>query len=634
VLSTVWPRQRRRGDVFAVLLGAGIGLLSWQNGPLTPRSGLDGSWQAALYLAAERHIQFGPDIDFTYGPLGFLAIPVLYDPLLGPLAWALDGAIHLALCVVIALEARHAARHWPVVILLTAAGGIATTLLSPLLALTCLAVWVAVRSLSASGRSPWAELGIAVAFGLMAGALFLVKLNDGFTIVLIGGATAVGLTRPVVTVPTFVAATAAGLVGGWLLSNQQLVDLPVFLSRATEIATGYSSAMSLPGRGPRWWLALAIATILLGDAIRRTTIDWRPVARAALALGIAGVWFADFRSGFVRHTPGPLFAILFIICGWLLAWRPVDRHRRIVAGAVLGAIALAAGQLEHVQFNAIERVSAAVDQLTTIVDADRRDATIIGARSALQAEYDIPTRMVAMIGTGSVHVAAVEAGVMWAYPNLRWSPLPVFQQYLAYTEDLDSLDADRLSSSSGPEFVLRGVPAPIDQRSDWYEAPKSAAALVCHYELAMASERWQLLRRSADRCSGVTFLGAVSVRPGGAFAVPAPARVDQVVLAHIHGVGVDTWSRLQTLLGEPAVWTIASDGAWQYRLIPGTAGGPLIVARSTDLGYADPFQPPASAAQLLITVGDWVGQPYTPQPNVKLEIEFEAMDVASTADHD
>jgi hypothetical protein len=41
--------------------------------PLQPDSALDGSWRYLLAIAQERHLVFGRDVIFTYGPLGWIS---------------------------------------------------------------------------------------------------------------------------------------------------------------------------------------------------------------------------------------------------------------------------------------------------------------------------------------------------------------------------------------------------------------------------------------------------------------------------------------------------------------------------------------------------------------------------------
>lgn len=59
-----------------VRIAAVVGLLTWPVISLAPEPRvLDPSWQAALHMSFRSGLHFGRDVIFTYGPLGFLALP-------------------------------------------------------------------------------------------------------------------------------------------------------------------------------------------------------------------------------------------------------------------------------------------------------------------------------------------------------------------------------------------------------------------------------------------------------------------------------------------------------------------------------------------------------------------------------
>src|ERR1700722_1958153 len=69
-------RLRRPATHFGPLLGT-IALVTWaclRFPQATINPSLDSSWMAVLIYAREKGLQFGRDIVFTYGPLGFISI--------------------------------------------------------------------------------------------------------------------------------------------------------------------------------------------------------------------------------------------------------------------------------------------------------------------------------------------------------------------------------------------------------------------------------------------------------------------------------------------------------------------------------------------------------------------------------
>src|SRR3989442_11285569 len=78
------PMPPPKGRIWRVLTStpALAVVLTWVAWPVSslahPRSFQTDSWPTALHLAAAHHFHWGSDIDYTYGPLGFLRFPVAY----------------------------------------------------------------------------------------------------------------------------------------------------------------------------------------------------------------------------------------------------------------------------------------------------------------------------------------------------------------------------------------------------------------------------------------------------------------------------------------------------------------------------------------------------------------------------
>ena len=65
----------------ALLAAALVTLASWPvTGDMHPRLDLDGAWEIGLRQALHDGLDYGPDVLFTYGPLGFLREPLLVVP--------------------------------------------------------------------------------------------------------------------------------------------------------------------------------------------------------------------------------------------------------------------------------------------------------------------------------------------------------------------------------------------------------------------------------------------------------------------------------------------------------------------------------------------------------------------------
>jgi hypothetical protein len=205
-----------------------------------------------------------------------------------------------------------------------------------------------------------------------------------------------------------------------------------------------------------------------------------------------------------------------------------------------------------------------------------------------------------------VHVDPYEASVAWAL-GLDWKPLPVFQDYLAFTSTLDAKNADALRSQAGPELILRRLdPNAIDSRLAAFNPPAANVQTLCNYKPELVRGEWMLLHKSPDRCGAEQPLGETKSRFGKVIQVPS-APPGSLVTASIHGVGVAGLERVRAQLfrAKPRFITLVpaagSTTSGTFRLVPGTAGDGLIMSAPNDADYPAPFTVAPGAGAFIVT---------------------------------
>jgi hypothetical protein len=266
-------------------------------------------------------------------------------------------------------------------------------------------------------------------------------------------------------------------------------------------------------------------------------------------------------------------------------------------------MALAAARVTRDAVNPIRSADAAVDQLRTVISPDRL-SHVHAERVNLRNVYGIDQRILDLVRGRTVHVHGHETSVAWAYPELRWKPLPAFQTYTVYTSRLDDRNA-RVLATDGPDFVLKGPDAPMDGRHFTLEAPETMLTMFCRYQPAATVGGWQLLRRRADRCGAPRRLGSVRTRIGEHFAVPHGSGRG-IVLMDLHELPTSAWERLRTLLfRRKDLYTIVN-GSAIFRVVPGTATGPTIVRIPDARDYPGIFALSVDATSIAF-FDDWSG---------------------------
>jgi hypothetical protein len=585
-----------------------IPILFWpfEDAPAVP--GVDLSWGVALHTAALEHLRWGSDIAFTYGPLGFLAVPTPYLGWTSALALLFCYAVYAAAAATVLWTALRHVPLW-VAVLVALGAGRAFILIPPFETLTILAfVW----SLEAVLRGPLGRWqAVATAAGLVVAVGLLGKLNVGLFMAAIVGLALTRITRPWWRGPLlFAAATGVVVVVGWLVIGQQAGDLPAFALSSLEFLRGYSDAMALDDL-PNSFLAVGLLFIVAVALAIAASYRWRtePIAGriTAAAIGLIyaiGLW----KSATVRvdvHLTVAAAAAMLVVAPLTTAAR-ADRVRLPLVAIAIASLFAYSHLLSIELPGPMESAGALASQAARALVPGNQVAALAQTRQDLAAGYALPDSVLAAVTGHSVHVDGWEAAVVVAYPEIKWDPLPIFQAYAAYTPALDETNAARLRADDGPDRILRedywfeGERWAVDHRNRWFESPAAVLETFCRYVEVAASERWQVLARTSRQCLPGEPVSVVTARAGEAIAVPTESRADRFLVARITGFAPGPIGRLRSLLWKGDQWFITVDDS-RYRLVPATAADGLLLAVPPSVVASPPFAFGAPARSLMVT---------------------------------
>jgi hypothetical protein len=596
--SSTWPYRAVLSTPF---LGIALAATTWPLNQIAPGGGPDFSWMAALFMAHSEGLRFGQDLFFTYGPLGFLEVPVLYDPGLWMLAFAYQLLVHVGLAISLLWVGR---RNLP----LPAALAVVYLALvcSPLSAAAVLLAFLWSFVVVVDERCPprlrrYALRGVA----LLSAVELLGKQNYGLTALalVLGAALCVPERRR--RVPEVLAITGLGYLLLWVASGQSISLLPEFVLRQKEIVSGYSSAMPTDILAHSWEIPGAIAAI----ALLLLSVAWGAwrtgsVARAGGLALAALLCFASFKQGFVRHSSGntPEFFAILVGAG-IVATSGLPRTAPRWTAALL-VVPLIAVLVAAVPGASISRTldpgphtDAFGHDLRALVSPAQRNRIVAQSRKWMTQGYGLDRGFRRAIGDRTIQIEPWEASAAWAY-GLNWKPLPTLQGYAAYTPALDELNASALRSDQGPELVLRhralepgqaGVDT-VDNRFPGWSSPAAMRELLCKYRAVRTNDRWQLLERAGDRCGPELPLAVLETETGVPIDVPAPPSPNEMVFARVSGLGVDGLEALRTLAFRAQERTASLDGGRDWRVVPATAGDGLILRVSPRLDFPAPFR--------------------------------------------
>lgn len=582
-----------------ILLAGVVSVLAWPISYSPVRPTTDGSWQVALHLAAGMGLRHGVDIVWTYGPLGFLGFPYPYLGATSALALVATIAIYLALIGTMLVEARRILPLWAA-LLVTLLVARLFVYLPPFEALQALIFVWCVDALA--DRALWPTPALAALGGVLAGASMLGKVNVGIFVVVMGAVTIASISRPWWrSLAIYVAVAAATGVGLWLAAGQHLADLGAYSSGVYQIITGYNEAMGGDPEPKRRWIFLALAAV--GAIVIwggwRSSRGWPRRRRIGLAVLGLVLGFAMWKTTVVRDHATYAFATAVVA---LFCFVPqIERRTWLVAVLALGIAYAGSSAIEpRLYVDVVGSTRSIYNEVKDAFLPGRADLAANHTRDRLRSSYGLEPSTLAAIGGRTVHIDPYTTSVAYAYPELHWAPLPVFQSYSAYTAPLDRLNADLLRSAAAPERILRYfaaaepsdrlrlrmgrqlhdgeiVPAVVDGRFRWFEAPAATLETFCRYVQTAASDRWQVLARTGRSCGPPEALGTVAAQAGEAVAVPIETRPDRFVIVRIGGLEPSLLGRLRTALFKAPDWHVML-GDTRYRLVPGTVGDGLLLA--------------------------------------------------------
>lgn len=542
--------------------------------------GLDASYWLGLNLAHAQQLTHGEEVVFPYGPLAWLCRP---DPRSGDVEAAalVQVAWWGAFLVGLFLLARRGVAG------AAAAGVVVVALLFDPLAMSlahlepATLVWALLAF--ATGARSTGPLCVVASLAAMA---TLVKVNTGVAAVFLlmalvarGLHTGAGRARwrPLLAPIVY----GAVLLVGHRLAPGSVSTLPEYLANALEFGRGYG-AMALEGSFPRValvWAGLAVVPLLLVVVRDRRAVSGALVVAAVLALLAA-------KSALVRQGIGhlvPFLPRLAIALAFVTLAVTAGRDRRRVITAQLLVLAVGGALIWHDVPRHRPRIVAAVtgteavEQTLGLFDLDAEVRRIETGGESLLAELRLAPSVRERLRGATVDVVPWRVATVTAN-DLDWRPRPVFQDYTAYTPDLDAQNGRFWGTGRAPRFVLADDRT-IDGRHVFFEAPQSWRALLDHYEwVETANDTLVLERREAPRFAAEERLTELGTKMGDSFAVPAD---DALVLLRAT-VTRSTWGRARGLLaGETPLFvevTHASGATRRWRVVRRNLVGGVIVS--------------------------------------------------------
>ena len=503
--------------------------------PFAPGVGLDASWVLGMNLAHTQGLVHGRDIVWTYGPLGYLSVPMGYGPVLYQVLVFKLG-VYLLWCVALvrlALSAVDWFRAWiPVLIGIFA-------VVDPYGDHLHLAIFTWLLVVLADTPA-WGNAGLFL-IAFLAALECLMKVNLGVQSALLFTAVLVVVwrqhARASKTVQRRIVAAGClfplAVVTLYSLESGGPAGVAAYLRNSLEIAGGYGEGMSADG--PVSQVAIALA----GMAILFLLLPWleKPARNLAAGYVPAAVYaFFAFKAAMVRQDAHAANFELQLALASLFLFAIARKRRFLYATAVFQIVCVfisyyyITASWPATNSTIASRLSvrgnfpgldALLDWRQTWTKLERTGQQNL---SALRADAGLR----AIIGKRPVEVLPWEVARV-AANDWTWRPRPIFQSYAAYTPRLDEMNASYLRSGRAADFAVLDWYS-VDGRHPFLETPSSWRAQLDLYEtVAMQSGMLVLGRRTGGHFRLVEPIRSETV--SWERAIPVPQSTDPVIVA-------------------------------------------------------------------------------------------------------
>lgn len=516
------------------------------NYPYLPTVELDSSWRMAFGYFFQQKFQFGRDIVFNYGPLGF-AMGKTYSGLqfTALIVAQLAGAMLGAGLIIHEARRMQGLTRWAFLLGLLIFG----TSYEDALHMIIIAL-IGFQLLRGENK-PIGTVGLGLALAMLSMVKFT---NLMLAALVVGAVVALTLWRGRRKDAWLLAlAFGGGVLAVWLACGQNPLNLWAYFRGSWEISQGYNATMGIPTPWPPLWKAFVVLGVIGGYLLLHLKLHPDKPRALANVTVLAGFIFLNWKHGFVRadgHMIGFFFCALLPITAYPALLDDPPRFRRLhyAVFIVTGIVALFGieSSLYHTMHNSLGITEARIWNNFEQTLNPAYTQQVYHDRLSVARESVNLTRARSIVGRASLDVLGFEQ-VVALFNDFNYRPRPVFQSYTVFTPYLGQLNAHYYEGDSAPEYALVKIQA-IDDRLPMMDDSAVWRLLPHRYKYLHTERNYQLWHRLPGKFDPATIapqpLLAADLAIGAALPLEAYA-------------GKQIWARIelkQSLFGRLHAW--------------------------------------------------------------------------------
>ncbi len=458
--------------------------------------GVDYSWFWALNnLILRRDLAPGVDYNFTYGPLGFILVPLNYGH---NLYLTIFCSFLCSITIAGLIFANYKNKN-------IAPENIVNFAILFFIFVIPTADWlwaICVYFLSISilylKKNPLVLSILSILAGALSVFCLLLKMNLAicsiFTFVILAFIFLIEDRRKFFNY--FICYTSS-LLCFYIISIKYLffnmVNFKTWFLNSLEIARGFSYAMSIDGSLPY----LLFAFVILGLYIYLSIVSYKK-DKDIFKLFVLGfpLLFFVYKHGFTRQDTHmfSFYSTVFYLLGFIYLFSKGELSKKIfkifLVTTLLSFVFLFTYKEIHPQ-NSLSVVSYNLKNLITI---NKNINNNLDERERFYKPLLVKEDWQKEINGSSIEVLPHEIVYVQANNWKNWRPNPILQLYSVYTYKLDKISANSLISANGPDFILLEFKS-IDGRNMYLDTPATFSSINSGYEILKSDDEKILLKR-------------------------------------------------------------------------------------------------------------------------------------------
>jgi hypothetical protein len=454
---------------------------------IIPDAGIDNSLATALNLAFSHGMQFGKDIVFTFGPLGFLYLPGFCDVNHWVIAYLCGLSVHFVLILLVFLLLSKIAGSKLSFLL----GSASLFFIVPFftidykLILSAFLLLNIILSLRVSSRLSWL---LVLLMSLCMAFASSIKFNAVISsaAIIISSAFIFIYRRQFINLAILLLSYLLAYMGLWILAGQRIANLILYFRNSLEISAGYTQAVSLDGE------KLQLAAGIAGMCFFYLLFGYGMIAKKHRMLVFMSPFlvfvFVTFKHGFVRQDLFHVylwFAVMLFLFGWIyLACKqelPTLWRVLLLILCCITAFFVVTRQSDFSKTVSQRLISNQIAlKMFAQGSAYRQELTGL-CKNDLQNQLQLDNSVVDYIGKSRIDIVPWQINLLFAY-DMNWSPRPIFQSYSVFTKALDLLNAAYYEKNA-PDLLFYDMNlGNIDNRYVIFDEPAAFREILIHYE--------------------------------------------------------------------------------------------------------------------------------------------------------